>query len=165
MALKFSNKDRRCVPKWDGNEDLPPDEQISCYFSPLRVKDMFAIQRDTDLPILAGAEVDPKDVEMFDKYWTMVEHVLRTYTHDYCNIEVDEEKLTTPDQVLEALRAEHMGLLALIFSEVVSASSGNAEDAKNSDGQSEQESLEYDLTAAPVDEKGSEKSETVVETT
>jgi len=165
MALHFSKEKTLCVPDWKGNLEVSKEEQISCMKHAITVGDMFTIQRDTQLPIMGGLDIEMDNIESLDKYWDMMKMVLGKYTSDWKNIIVDDVEITEASAVLDTLQLQHMDLLAVIFNEVVASASVTEEEAKNSDGQLDLKKTDSDLIAEPALTKDSKPLEIVEGTT
>jgi len=145
-------KDKKYVPEWGGNREVAPSEQIALTYAPLSVEDLFAVQRDTKINVMAGLQFDVEDLDAVDQHWGLIKHVLEKYTKDYENITVDGEPITDAVKLFDVLGPSHMELLAEIFGAVLNASTGSEEDVKNSPSDSGQENPASDTTAEPVSE-------------
>ena len=146
MALSLSSHKRKFVPEWGDNKTLPSQEQITLQYSPLSVEDLFEVQRDTKINVMAGMQFEVEDVEAVDSHWQLIKHVLVKYTSDYTGITLDGDAVTGPEPLFQILSPVHMELLAEIFGAVLNASTGSEEDVKNSGADSEQEKQENVLT-------------------
>ena len=138
MALKISRQDREFTPKWRDNRDLPVNEQISVKFKTLRIADMFEVQRDTNVNLMGGFEIDQDDPDSITRYWGLVQEVLKKYVFHWKGVIVDDVEITDSEGVLSSLATGHMELLGEIFSNILSSSSGTEEEEKNSEPESEQ---------------------------
>lgn len=165
MALKIYRKARRFVPTWEGNDQLPEDDQLSLAFSTLTIEDMFQVQRDTKVNIFGGVAVDPTSIESIERYWGLVVHILTTRTSDYRNVSVDGVGLSDPAEVISACSGKHMEMLTEIFNYVVAVSMGTVDDAKNSPSPSAPASSEGDTIVSPVSSPASSENATVVAST
>ena len=127
--LKLSTKQRTFVPTWNGNDKEA--ERIEVDLIPLTVKDLLAVQVHSGVNLLSGSTVDLSSPENTTKSWEMMVEVLKKYVVAWRGIEIDGEPVTGSEQLLAVIPTDLMGLVAEVFSHVLSSSSGTAGAAKN----------------------------------
>lgn len=159
MSLKISSLEQEYVPEWRGNRDLPEAEQIKVTFSPLRISDMFEVQKETNVNLMGGFEIDQDDPDSITRYWGLVKTVLSKYIARWHGVIIDDAEITDSSAVMNALSTGHMDLLGELFSEILRMSSGTVEEEKNLESESEPATTDFDGTVEPVSETTSEPSE------
>lgn len=174
MALKFSST-RRYAPSFDepDNQTLPEDEQVTVLLNRLTVRDMFAVQkRIRDSQKATGSAKDPdkveldfNDPEIIEEFWDLVETILVEYTNDWKNVEDDGQPVTDTKAVIDLCGPENMALPVDVFNQLLGFSQGSEDQLKNSEPESEPESLGSGSTAEAASLKDDSKSEIVEEDT
>ena len=152
MSLKISSLEQEYVPEWRGNRDLPEAEQIKVTFSPLRISDMFEVQKETNVNLMGGFEIDQDDPDSITRYWGLVKTVLSKYISRWQGVIIDNVEIIDSPAVMDALSTGHMDLLGELFSEVLRMSSGTVDEEKNSESESEPSTTDSDGTVEPVSE-------------
>ena len=165
MALKFSRKERTYIPKWADNDKEPENDQISVDFKPLTVEDMFIVQKETKANLFGGMDIDREDPESFEMYWNVVKTIIGKYTSNWKNIIIDDQEVSDPTQVIEALGTGEMELLNEVFNHIIEDSSGTVDEEKNSESESGHTSLDSDLAVENALPPTFKEKEIVAETT
>lgn len=132
MALKMHTR-RRIVPTWEGNDKLPEEEQISCEYTLLTVKELFALQDEV-------AETDKEQADALASglavsaatNWKVMAAVLEHHTGDYRNVTLDDVPIVTGKEFVEKVAAVNVSLVADIFGQIVGRQLGTEAEAKNS---------------------------------
>lgn len=161
MALSLQRRSRY-VPAFDGNKDLPDDQQVSVAYQSMSVQDVMQVQEATGVNILTGSQKEGEDA--FTTNWSVIRAVLEKYCSDWKNVSVDGENLTASKAVLDALSMRYLGLFAEIFQYILVASVGSEDDVKNFVPGSARTQPAPDTVAQPVP-MTSESSETAVAST
>lgn len=142
MALKLKSRTEKFIPTWEGNDQLPPEEQIAVTFRRMTVGDYFKLQQDTGTNLMAGITVDPNDVESMGKHWRFIETVLVQQQAVFTGVEIDGKAITGAKEVADCLQVVHLPLLAEIANKILMLAAPSEDDVKNSGAGSEPPSLE-----------------------
>lgn len=150
LALSIQRTGRVFVPEWEGNRECEPGEQIRCKYKTLSMDDMLEAQRTADVNLFKGLDVNMADRESIERQWGLIKHVVGKYTSDWEGVTVDGVPVTDGGPVTEALQANHLELLSEVFGKVLTDSTGQEDEAKNSESESEVASADSDSPAEPV---------------
>lgn len=137
MAIKIERDEEVYVPKWNGNDALPPEQQIRMSYRRVTVKDFFRLQRSAGVNLMTGMAVNLESIEAIDRHWSLMEAVIATQATAFSGIEIAGKAITDPAQVVERLGYGYLGLIAECVSEIMANAVGTADDAKNSSPDSE----------------------------
>lgn len=127
MALKIT-RNKRYVPTFDGNRDLPEEARVSFAYRAMSVEDVNTIQTKTGVNLLTQEGVEGST---FRTNWEVIRSVIEGYTWDWANVEADGVALKDPKEVLDALNLRFINLFGEVFQFLMVASLGTEEDAKN----------------------------------
>lgn len=152
------------IPESGGNRELPPAEQISLTIRRVTVRDMFGIQRIIkDRLDSAGVNlmaVDPNDPAQVERFWDLVDPVVRRHTENWKNMVLDGVPVTDPGTLIDLCSFSQMQLMAEVAGEVLRIGKVGDQDSKNSVSESAPANSDSDTTVPPVSAPISSESET-----
>lgn len=162
MALKLTRAARPFVPEWNGNVSLPQSDQVRLKYRTLTVEDVFRAHEEVDIDMLDPGAIAKQDMKTQKQHWRFLRHILINYTQEWEGVEIDGEKRTTGQEVVDAAGMNLMDLFGEITTKIINDSLGTEVEAKNSGGQSAPESLGSGTTAVSVLPTNSKPLETAV---
>ena len=154
------------VPEAGGNRNLPPAEQISLTIRRVTVRDMFAIQRIIRDHLAEGVnllDVNTSDPEQVERFWNLVDPVVRNHTENWQNMKLDGTEVTAPGQLIDLCSFSQMTLMAEVAGEVLRIGKAGDQDQKNSESGSAPANSDSGLTAPPASAPASSENATAGE--
>jgi hypothetical protein len=130
MKVAFS-REVVYVPEWNGNRDLPPNEQFSCTLTPLEMNDLFVVvDALSEVGAKAGTEDNLGALENIAGIKTLVQNVGHILPK-YVKVEGIEDD-TGPITIDEILKYPvYMNLMGELIAQLSNISMPNEEEVGN----------------------------------
>lgn len=133
MKLNFTNV-TIFTPMWNGNKDLPEDEQVKVTIKDMDLTDLIAVADAMGDLVGSGAMDQEKvPVTQIKSLITAAKEILPKY----CTLENLEDSQGNPVQITDILgSSKYINLMLEVFTEIVNTSEVSEEDQGNSPAQS-----------------------------